>query len=88
MNTIHNLCFIEKCDDILLDILRWKVYENFVSIDLHVAKMVQRIVNNILKLGPLHIAAESRSHSGGLICGSCFQPRTKMGSDTYLSLHR
>ena len=67
MNTIHNLCFTEKYDDILLDILRCKVYENFVSIDLHVAKMVHGMVNNILKLGSLHIAAESRSYSGGLI---------------------
>jgi hypothetical protein len=50
------------------------------------------IVNNILRLGPLHIAAESRSHAGGLICGSGFdsaelvegQPRTKMESDTHI----
>ena len=60
----------KKYDDILLDILRWKVYENYVSIDLHVAKLIQESVNNILKLGPLHITTESRSHSGGLIFGS------------------
>ena len=58
MNTIHNLCFIKKYDDILLDILRWKVYENFVSIELHVAKLVQGMVNNILTLGPLHIKSK------------------------------
>jgi len=40
-----------KYDDILLDILHWKVYEDFVSIDLHVAKLVHGMVNNILKLG-------------------------------------
>jgi len=41
-----------KNDDILLDILRWKVYEKFVSTNLHVAKLVHGMVNNILKLGP------------------------------------
>ena len=61
-----------KNDDILLDILCGEVYENFVSINLHVSKLVHLMVNNILKLGPLHIAAESRSHTGGLICGSDF----------------
>ena len=64
MNTIHNLCFIEKYDDILLDILCRKVYENFVSIHLHVAKLVQGMVNNILTLGPLHIATESHPPLG------------------------
>ena len=44
MNTLHNLCFIKKYDDILLDILHWKVYEDFVSIDLHVAKLIQEMV--------------------------------------------
>ena len=58
MNTIHNLCSIKKYDDILLDILRWKVYENFVSIELHVAKLVKGMVNNILTLGPLHIKSK------------------------------
>ena len=70
MNTIQYLCFIKKYDDILLDILRWKVYENYVSIDLHVAKLIQEMVNNILTLGPLHIATESRPTSVGLIFGS------------------
>jgi hypothetical protein len=41
-----------KNDDILLDILRWKVYEKFVSTNLHVAKLVHGMVNNIPKLGP------------------------------------
>jgi len=41
----------KKNDGILLDILRWKVYEKFVSINLHVAKQVHGMVNNILKLG-------------------------------------
>jgi hypothetical protein len=40
-----------KTDDILLDILRWKVYEKFVSINLHVAKLVHLMANNILILG-------------------------------------
>ena len=72
MNTIQNLCFIEKYDDILLDILRWKVYAKIVSSNLHVAKPVRGMVNNILKFGLLHIAAESRSRSAGLICGCGF----------------
>ena len=69
MNTIHNLCLTEKYDDVLIDIFRWKVFDKFVSIALHVSKLAHRMVNNILKLGPLHIAAESRFRSGGFICG-------------------
>jgi len=61
-----------KNDDILLDILCGEVYEKFVSINLHVAKLVHSTVNNILKLGPLHFAGESRSHTGGLTCESGF----------------
>lgn len=41
MNTIHNLCFIEKYDDILPNMFRWKVFDKLVSINLHVAKLVQ-----------------------------------------------
>jgi len=41
----------KKNDGILLDILRWKVYEKFVSINLHVAKLAHGMVNNIKKLG-------------------------------------
>jgi hypothetical protein len=37
MNTIQNLCFMQKYDDILFDILFGKVYENYVAIILHVA---------------------------------------------------
>ena len=37
MNTIQNLCFMQKYDDILLDIPFGKVYENNVAINLHVA---------------------------------------------------
>jgi len=37
MNTIQNLCFIQKGDDILLDILLGNVYEFYVAINLHVA---------------------------------------------------
>jgi len=44
--------------DIFLDILRWKVYEKFVSINLHVAILVHGMVNNILKLGLLHIESK------------------------------
>jgi len=72
-----------KNDDILLDIFRWKVYEKFVSINLHVAKLVHGIVNNILKLGPLYIAIESRSHSGGLICGSGFDSAESLDPESF-----
>lgn len=41
MNTIHNLGFIQKNDDILLDILPGKVYAKNVAIDLHVALLIQ-----------------------------------------------
>jgi len=37
MNTIQNLYFKQKYDDILLDILLGKVYSNYVAINLHVA---------------------------------------------------
>ena len=37
MNTIQNLCFEQKYDDILLDIFFRKVYANYVAINLHVA---------------------------------------------------
>ena len=40
MNTIQNLCFAQKYDDILLDILFGKVYPNYVSINLHVAWLI------------------------------------------------
>ena len=40
MNTIQNLCFIQKYDGILLDILFGKVYESYVAINLHVAWLI------------------------------------------------
>jgi hypothetical protein len=40
MNTVQNLFFIQKCDDVLLDILFGKVYENYVAINLHVAVLI------------------------------------------------
>lgn len=40
MNTIQNLHFIQKYDDILLDILFGKAYENCVAINLHVACLI------------------------------------------------
>jgi hypothetical protein len=40
MNTIQNLCFIQKDDDILLDILLGNVYEFYVAINLHVAWLI------------------------------------------------
>ncbi len=40
MNTIQNLCFIQKYDAVLLDILFRKVYENYVAINLHVAWLI------------------------------------------------
>ena len=83
MNTIQNLCFIEKYDDILLDILPWKVYIKIVSINLHVAKLVRGVVNNILKLEPLHFAAESRSHTGGLICGVGFDSAESFSCESF-----
>ena len=83
MNTIHNLYFTEKYDNILLDIFHWKVYEKFVSINLHVAKLVRGVVNNILKLEPLHFAAESRSHTGGLICGVGFDSAESFSCESF-----
>ena len=40
MNTIQNLCFIQKNDNILLDILWGNVYEIYVAINLHVAWLI------------------------------------------------
>jgi len=40
MNTIQNLCFMQKYDGVLLDILFGKVYENYVAINLHVAWLI------------------------------------------------
>ena len=40
MNTIQNLCLIQKYDGVLLDILFGKVYENYVAINLHVAWLI------------------------------------------------
>jgi len=40
MNTIQNLCLVQKYDGILLDILFGKVYENHVAIKLHVAWLI------------------------------------------------
>ena len=40
MNTIQNLCFMQKHDGVLLDILFGKVYENYVAINLHVAWLI------------------------------------------------
>jgi len=44
MNTIQNLCLMQKYDGILLDILFGKVYENHVAINLHVAWLIHYAV--------------------------------------------